>query len=78
MAVRVVFLSFSVEAVRQRPFSSTPGGCPRMSPASQNAVSVRVVGLVVGISTNRPHSTFGGKAPDEVYAMQADEEKLAA
>ena len=29
-------------------------------------------------NTNRPHSTFGGRTPDEVYAMQADEEKLAA
>ena len=29
-------------------------------------------------NTNRPHSTFGGRTPDEVYATQADEEKLAA
>src|SRR5665811_1205538 len=28
--------------------------------------------------TDRPHSTFGGRTPDEVYATQADEEKLAA
>jgi putative transposase len=26
----------------------------------------------------RPHSSFGGRTPDEVYATQADEEKLAA
>ena len=29
-------------------------------------------------NTDRPHSTFGGRTPDEVYATQADEEKLAA
>ena len=27
---------------------------------------------------NRPHSAFGGRTPDEVYATQATEEKLAA
>ena len=26
----------------------------------------------------RPHSSFGGRTPDEVYATQASEEKLAA
>jgi len=26
----------------------------------------------------RPHSAFGGRTPDEVYAMQASEAKLAA
>jgi putative transposase len=29
-------------------------------------------------NTNRPHSSLGGRTPDEVYAMQKDEEKLAA
>ncbi|WP_159006615.1 IS3 family transposase [Bradyrhizobium sp. S69] len=29
-------------------------------------------------NANRPHSTFGGRMPDEVYAMQQTEEKLAA
>ena len=29
-------------------------------------------------NTNRPHSAFGSKTPDEVYARQANEEKLAA
>ena len=29
-------------------------------------------------NTNRPHSTFGGRTPHEVYVTQADEEKLAA
>jgi len=29
-------------------------------------------------NTRRPHSTFGGRTPDEVYARQAIEEKLAA
>src|SRR5476649_110119 len=29
-------------------------------------------------NTDRPHSTFGGRTPDEVYATQANEEKLAA
>jgi len=29
-------------------------------------------------NTDRPHSTFGGRTPDEVYATQTDEEKLAA
>jgi putative transposase len=29
-------------------------------------------------NTNRPHSTFGGRTPDEVYAIQENEEKLAA
>jgi putative transposase len=29
-------------------------------------------------NANRPHSTFGGRTPDEVYAMQQTEEKLAA
>jgi len=29
-------------------------------------------------NTSRPHSTFGGRTPDEVYARQAIEEKLAA
>jgi hypothetical protein len=27
---------------------------------------------------DRPHSTFNGRTPDEVYAMQESEEKLAA
>jgi putative transposase len=27
---------------------------------------------------DRPHSAFCGRTPDEVYATQADEEKLAA
>jgi hypothetical protein len=26
----------------------------------------------------RPHSTFNGRTPDEFYAMQESEEKLAA
>ena len=29
-------------------------------------------------NADRPHSTFGGRTPDEVYAMQENEEKLAA
>ena len=29
-------------------------------------------------NTDRPHSTFNGRTPDEVYAMQEIEEKLAA
>jgi transposase InsO family protein len=29
-------------------------------------------------NADRPHSVFGGRTPDEVYAMQANEEKLAA
>jgi putative transposase len=29
-------------------------------------------------NTSRPHSTFGGRTPDEVYAMQENEERLAA
>jgi putative transposase len=29
-------------------------------------------------NTNRPHSAFAGRTPDEVYAMQENEEKLAA
>jgi putative transposase len=29
-------------------------------------------------NAGRPHSTFAGRTPDEVYAMQASEEKLAA
>jgi putative transposase len=29
-------------------------------------------------NTNRPHSTFGGRTPDEVYAMQQNDQKLAA
>jgi len=29
-------------------------------------------------NTDRPHSAFGGRTPDEVYATQANEEKLAA
>src|ERR1700689_2229126 len=29
-------------------------------------------------NADRPHSTFGGRTPDEVYATQANEEKLAA
>jgi putative transposase len=29
-------------------------------------------------NTDRPHSTFGGGTPDEVYATQANEQKLAA
>ena len=29
-------------------------------------------------NTDRPHSVFGGRTPDEVYATQANEEKLAA
>jgi putative transposase len=29
-------------------------------------------------NADRPHSTFAGRTPDEVYAMQENEEKLAA
>jgi putative transposase len=29
-------------------------------------------------NTDRPHSTFNGRTPDEVYARQESEEKLAA
>lgn len=29
-------------------------------------------------NTSRPHATFGGRTPDEVYARQVTEEKLAA
>jgi putative transposase len=29
-------------------------------------------------NTDRPHSAFAGRTPDEVYAAQANEEKLAA
>ena len=29
-------------------------------------------------NADRPHSTFDGRTPDEVYAMQENEEKLAA
>jgi putative transposase len=29
-------------------------------------------------NTDRQHSTFGGRTPDEVYAMQENKEKLAA
>jgi putative transposase len=29
-------------------------------------------------NADRPHSVFGGRTPDEVYATQANEEKLAA
>ncbi len=29
-------------------------------------------------NANRPHSSFGGRTPNEVYARQAIEEKLAA
>ena len=29
-------------------------------------------------NADRPHSAFGGRTPDEVYATQANEEKLAA
>ena len=40
----------------------------------------RSVSIGVGstITTPIPHSTFGGRTPDEVYATQASEEKLAA
>jgi putative transposase len=33
---------------------------------------------IVYYNTDRPHSTFDGRTPDEVYAMQQNEEKLAA
>ncbi|MGB6936641.1 MAG: integrase core domain-containing protein, partial [Xanthobacteraceae bacterium] len=29
-------------------------------------------------NAERPHSAFAGRTPDEVYAMRATEEKLAA
>ena len=29
-------------------------------------------------NTSRPHSSFGGRTPNEVYARQVIEEKLAA
>jgi putative transposase len=28
-------------------------------------------------NASRPHSTFGGRTPDEVYARQVTDEKLA-
>jgi transposase InsO family protein len=37
------------------------------------------IGRWVGYyNADRPHSAFGGRTPDEVYATQAGEEKLAA
>jgi putative transposase len=37
------------------------------------------IGCWIGFyNTDRPHSAFGGRTPDEVYARQANEEKLAA
>ena len=29
-------------------------------------------------NTDRPHSTFGGRTPDEAYAIDMEHEKLAA
>jgi putative transposase len=38
-----------------------------------------VIGRWIGYyNTDRPHSALAGRRPDEVYAMQASEEKLAA
>jgi hypothetical protein len=34
--------------------------------------------VVVLYNTDRPHSTFNGRTPDEVYARQESGEKLAA
>src|SRR5205809_583419 len=37
------------------------------------------IGCWIGFyNADRPHSAFGGRTPDEVYAKQANEEKLAA
>jgi len=37
------------------------------------------IGCWIGYyNDDRPHSTFGGRTPDEVYATQANQEKLAA
>jgi putative transposase len=37
------------------------------------------IGRWVGYyNADRPHSAFGGRTPDEVYATQTNEEKLAA
>jgi len=37
------------------------------------------IGCWIGYyNADRPHSAFGGRTPDEVYATQANEEKLAA
>ena len=37
------------------------------------------IGCWVGFyNTDRPHSAFGGRTPNEVYATQATQEKLAA
>jgi putative transposase len=37
------------------------------------------IGCWIGFyNADRPHSAFGGRTPDEVYARQANEEKLAA
>src|SRR5207247_3247268 len=37
------------------------------------------IGCWIGFyNTDRRHSAFGGRTPDEVYARQANEEKLAA
>ena len=37
------------------------------------------IGCLIGYNNaDRPHSVFGGRTPDEVYATQANEEKLAA
>jgi putative transposase len=44
-------------------------------PAARHEGIGRWIGYYNG---ERPHSTFGGRTPDEVYATHENEEKLAA
>ena len=65
--VRRLMLKMGLAPIYQRPKTSEPHPQHRIWPY-----------LLRHLTIDRPHSVFGGRTPDEVYATQANEEKLAA
>ncbi len=61
------------------PYLSALGLAAWIALFRNHPLSERAIGRWIGYyNADRPHSVFGGRTPDEVYATQATEEKLAA
>ena len=53
--------------------------CVYLNAFDTGSVARTGIGRWIGYyNTDRPHSAFGGRTPDEVYTTQATQEKLAA
>ena len=63
----------------ERPWRSLKYECVYLNAFETDSEARTGIGRWIGYyNANRPHSVFGGRTPDEVYATQATEEKLAA